>query len=712
MPIDPYAPCPGGTGKKVKFCCPDLTTELDKIQRMLDGEQRAACLEYIDSLQAKFPDRACLLSVKAMLEAQLGHQEKAEATLSAFRQKHPENPVALAEEATLAAETQGATRAVSLLQDALEKCVEEISPQVYDALGVVAGALLAEGHVIAARAHVALQIAMSAGKDQQPLQLLSRINNSPSVPLLAKQDLPMLLPPDDALWSKGYTKAVDPARHGAWRLASNNLLELASKVGDWPTIWHNIAVLRTYLADTQAAVDAWRKYAFQNDVPLDDAVEAEALAQLLDAQAADRIDLVTLTYPAKDAETLIARVAGNPRMPQMPPELLRMSISNPDEPPPKAAYWILDRAVPPSGRDLKPADVPRIVGHALLFGKQTDRLARFELTAYRPELAQAQSVLGEVAGDTLDPPGPEEIDSSVSMMQQLLSANWRLPDDTPPEVRLELARAHRNEVLLKRWPELPLKILDGKAPREAVADPKLKIKVLAAILLLDLAINQGSQLDLNELRSQLGLSTLTPIPGKEVSAMSLPLARIARVEPSSSSDESLLDLFRRAEHYRDLAALRKLALEALNRPTLEKELPRAEVYGTLAQLEPDTTQSINYLQKAREAAEAAKTSTAPWDLAELTLRIARGEVAEADRLLSHIRNEHIREPGVAQALFQILAEAGIIGPDGRPTAPRDQAGSIVVPQAAGAEPGKIWTPESDQPAASGKKSALWTPGME
>ncbi|MFM8705283.1 MAG: hypothetical protein ACKOHG_15725, partial [Planctomycetia bacterium] len=24
MPLDPYSPCPGGTGKKIKFCCSEL----------------------------------------------------------------------------------------------------------------------------------------------------------------------------------------------------------------------------------------------------------------------------------------------------------------------------------------------------------------------------------------------------------------------------------------------------------------------------------------------------------------------------------------------------------------------------------------------------------------------------------------------------------------------------------------------------------------
>ena len=35
--IDPYSPCPCGTGKKVKFCCPDLINELNEIQSMLEA---------------------------------------------------------------------------------------------------------------------------------------------------------------------------------------------------------------------------------------------------------------------------------------------------------------------------------------------------------------------------------------------------------------------------------------------------------------------------------------------------------------------------------------------------------------------------------------------------------------------------------------------------------------------------------------------------
>ena len=167
MTIDAYAPCPGGTGKKIKFCCPDLQAELDKIHRMLEGEQRAACLELIESLEAKTPDRACLLAMKAMLEAQLGNETKAEETVQRFIEKHPDNPVALAEQATFRATQAEPIVAVNLLQDALEHSPDQVPPALYDALGMVAQSLLVDNQLLAARGHLTLQITLSGAKDQR-----------------------------------------------------------------------------------------------------------------------------------------------------------------------------------------------------------------------------------------------------------------------------------------------------------------------------------------------------------------------------------------------------------------------------------------------------------------------------------------------------------------------------------------------------------------
>ena len=122
MPIDPYSPCPGGTGKKVKFCCTDLQQELDKVERMLEGEQSKACLDYVRKLDEKYAGRACLQSIRISLENAVGDHEAAHGTLSAFLKQHPDNPVALAEQAIDQAAHGDPLAGIPWLQKALEVC--------------------------------------------------------------------------------------------------------------------------------------------------------------------------------------------------------------------------------------------------------------------------------------------------------------------------------------------------------------------------------------------------------------------------------------------------------------------------------------------------------------------------------------------------------------------------------------------------------------
>ena len=85
-------------------------------------------------------------------------------------------------------------------------------------------------------------------------------------------------------------------------------------------------------------------------------------------------------------------------------------------------------------------------------------------------------------------------------------------------------------------------------------------------------------------------------------------------------------------------------------------------------------------------------------------------IARVAELITHLRDKHGREPGVAEALMSIFMRLGMVGPDGRVRIPIDDAAAaapaIVVPGAT-AEPGKLWTPDSVAQAA--KKSALWVP---
>jgi hypothetical protein len=175
MPLDPYSACPGGAGKKIKFCCSDLVGELDKIDRMIEGEQFVACRDHVAKLDEKTPGRPCLLSWKLLLEQMAGDREQATRTLTAFVAQHPNNPIALAETA-LARVQEGDVRVgIGFLQSAIEASGDQLHERVYAAIGAMGEILVVGQQFLPARAHLMLQLAMSGGKDERPLEVLMRL---------------------------------------------------------------------------------------------------------------------------------------------------------------------------------------------------------------------------------------------------------------------------------------------------------------------------------------------------------------------------------------------------------------------------------------------------------------------------------------------------------------------------------------------------------
>src|SRR5262245_9738669 len=165
MPVDPYALCPCGSGKKLKFCCGDLGGEIEKIHRMIEGDQPRAALRYVEQVLAKNPGRASLLDLKAALELSLDEIDAARLTVKEFVAKHPESPAALACQALLLAETGDAVAAVHSLQRAIQLIDQEMPQRVLEAIGIVGRALLATGHVVAAQAHLWLHAAIAPAED-------------------------------------------------------------------------------------------------------------------------------------------------------------------------------------------------------------------------------------------------------------------------------------------------------------------------------------------------------------------------------------------------------------------------------------------------------------------------------------------------------------------------------------------------------------------
>jgi len=713
MPLDAYSSCPGGTGKKIKFCCPDLLGEFEKIERMLEGEQYEACLSHVERLEKKQPGRACLLGTKCLLFRATGRVDEAESVVAAFLQLHPQNPIALIEKAFVTAAKQGGRAAMPWLQRAMVAGGDEVPSRACDMLESVGQVLMLEGEFLAARA-VLQWAAVFRRDDPLPAELLARINTSRDLPLWLKDERRLADCPADAPWRAEFDEAIHTARRGQWSLAEERFLAIAAKAGDQPAIWRNLALVRGWLADRDGCVEALRKFAAM-EVPLEDAVEAEAVALFLgDDPLGDRLDVLSLTYPIEALDQFQVSAAAARRIRPMRVDLASLAAEG--EPPPLAVYLVLDRELPAVAEGLTLSAVPRLLCQAFYYGRQTDRAARLELHPVAAgDVETVESVLRESFPGILGPQAEREVTERISRTQELLARNWSLPHDTSPEQFEELVKAHYDDALLTRWPATPLGIFDGKTPQEASADPACRVRLLAAIMMVEFWAEQGTgRFDFNRLRAHLGLPTLDAIDPREADVSTMPVGRLGRVDVERLPDEALGRGFFRALGLNALPAVRKYGRALVRRPSTAGRKDRLQIYSLMARIEDDPDRALSYVEEGRVLAEAAGQSSAPWDLMELSIRYARREPAEIDRLLRHLNSQHIREPGVATAIRDWLVQIGAIQPDGAPAAaagpPQQAEPGLVAPGQPGAEPGKLWTPGGQQPA--GEKPKLWTPGMD
>ena len=715
MPFDRYIPCPCGSGKKLKFCCEDLHVELEAIQKMLEGEQRLACLEYLEKALESQPDRACLLAIKALLQSELQQTEALEATLAHFEATHPGNPIAAAERAIQMAESGDPHLAVIKLQEALKIVDAQMPVRVYEAIGILGRSLLAAGNVLAARAHLLLQASIGGSEDPRAMSLLAPLVRSPEIPLLLRDEQPLVEPPEGTDHRDAIQQALRIAATGKWLEAADQLEGLAEQQQN-PAVLRNLAILRGWLAQVDQATDAWKKYACLNDIPTDDAIEAEALTQLIDPNLAfDTVPLVCQTLELHDADGVAALLSAN-RQTEILGEPQPSPLQQEGQPSPRLVFLLLDREMPASGAGIALENLPCVLGQGYLFGRETDRSARIEFVFYQDAQSDdALERLNQVTDNSLQKTDETTL-SEVPDIERKMGKQTRVPPDTPIADRERLAGEKQQEALFKIWPDLPQPVLDGKTPRAVAQAEQNSLELQAAILVLETSNNSAEDaIDFNQLRNALGVPLPEPISPESVDPERLPMVRMNRVAVAEMPDAWLLHAYRRAAMLAATNVLGRLASEVVQRESLDGQVDKAEACGLMAGVSPTSQQAVEWLHHAREWAAKEKTSPARWLLAELDLHLRGGDSAAAQRLLQEIQSQYIREPGIAQALVQLLAKYGIIDPraavaGGVPPGAAAASGpeSVSAAPPAPEEEQKIWTPDG---SASGpqKKSAIWTP---
>lgn len=736
MTLDKNTFCPCGSGKKIKFCCKDLAKTLEKIVRAVEGQQYEAAIALIDKATEEHPQAPAVWAIKTTVLMQTGRFDEAEAAVDEFVGFAPENPIALASSAvlkitTMAPPVEGddpeafamardsiVSSATATLHRALAHSPSQMPVQVYEAVGLIGQFLIETGHLLAGREHLLFQYAVSPNQAERTTQLLVETSRSRDVPLLFKQETSLPAPVDWVHWKEDYIAAREMALRGAWTPAAAKIKTLIDANEPHAVLLQAYATLCCRLPDETTAVEALRAVVAFGDVDHDEAVEAEALALLLDqSNEGEMVDIVLATVPLKDAESSLEKLQSDRRA-----ELLRMdfsSMGDEDNPPPKSGFMMLDREMPTADK-LTIDAIPHAFGECLLYGKQTDKAARLEIVCSRTQLDKLTPILKDILGDDVAGEAEEKVVEQIPVNVDKMTVKPIFPREAPRDFQSQYVRDVERRQLLEVWPSLAQPGLDGKSAKEAAGNPDYERKLQGAIL--SLQVRRGAQVSPEEfdtLRKQLNLAEPPQLKLESAEVRRLPLVRLSRLDLESASTEDLALCFIRASQNAMSSMVLKIGQALITREPVDGGLAKAEVYGRMAQNTTDTVQAIDWLQKAQEESRASGQSPAAWMISEMTYRLIAGQGAEAQAIMNKIQTDHINEPGVAQMLMQTLQQLGLVGPEGQPQqAMPGGPAAAAAPEAAAPPSSGVWTPDSGsapQPSAAPaeqKKSAIWTPGMD
>jgi hypothetical protein len=707
MAVDPYAPCPCGSGKKLKFCCADLAADIEKIDKFASSDQPHAALRHVEKLLAKEPDRASLLDMRTMLELSLHEFDAAEKTLKHFLAKHPDNASAHAQAAVLAGALGDAPNAVARLQDALELTGDAVPRRVFEAIGSVGHALLLEGNFIAARAHLLLYAGMAPRGDDRALELLLRLNLQGGLPLLLRDNLALAEPRAGMRAKSAFEEACRIARRGLWRRAEGEFAKLLDPAAPEAVVVYNLSVVCGWQACDAEFAQGLHQFA-RMDVPLEEAVEAEALAQLVDPKLEEpKVDSVRLIYTIADDETAAERLSIDRRIEHY--ELDPEAIAEEELTRPRSTHILLDRPVPASGPELTVDEAPNVLAFISVYGKRTDRAGRIEVTTDRGKrYDDVRGLIAEILGDAIGAEEPLEVIGQKPATDDALSWRWRLPDDAPPALRRKLLAERRRRAVLDDWTAAPRAALQGLSPAEAAARPELRIPLMASVLIVEQgAVDPLERPLFQELRQKLGLPPAETVDPASVDWDRVPLIRLARIDVAHLPDDRLIQLFNRAAMSGAGVATLAAAEEIVSRETVVDGVDAA--YRHLIRAEPDPDRALQWVDRAKERAERLGSLAGEWALLRLEVQIERGDPLGVQAALDDIRKHHVNEPGIADATYQLLYSAGLLVPRG-PVEAGPGERRVPLEAAAASPPGRIWTPGQETPQRVGDaKPAIWTP---
>jgi hypothetical protein len=379
-----------------------------------------------------------------------------------------------------------------------------------------------------------------------------------------------------------------------------------------------------------------------------------------------------------------------------------------------ARYVVLDREQSSANGDMSLESTPRSIGAVTVFSGATEEgpAGLALVTAYEGSLSDASvQLFQEAAGDAVDTQAASEPIPNGAGVDGFsdIFATLYFQDDARNADVTRVLQADWNAAVHEKWPQTPLPALGGRAPRDAIGVPELRVPLAAAINVLDAACaRRGTILNVAELRSQYQLPAVATIRADaDTNVSMLSFAQCLRVDVSSLTQLQVEQVTQRAMLMRHPGFAHQMLVRAVAAGDIGDAGERQVFHIVLSQICDDayrTDEALQWIARGQAGVEDGPQrfeQLARWKMRELTTRSNVEPGPELDALLCELWQTYSPKlPGLREMLAQTVQSLGIAPP---------WENAILTAADLSAATSEAWSPVGAAPAGGGEKK-LWLPG--
>lgn len=515
MPLDPYASCPCGSGKKFKWCCAPFFAQVEKAFDLDRQGQHEAALHAIQELTKTHPDQPAAWGYYAQFLYNQGQAEQAEEALSTALKLNPNFGMAHLLRGQFRLNEGEMIGALVLFRRAAESYDPEAHDQLAHVHELVFRNELMLNRPVAARAALEQAVHFQPADPEVREQFDALFGDESRLPTCARKKY-ALRPTAKRLAASAATGKLGDARKA--------YETLTQQTPDDPAAWFNLGVVLAWMGEQPRAVEALEKSV---GLETDDhrAEEAAALSEVLRCGQGMENDANYLEHgyflPIRDP----AAVMNYLREIDQKHRLLGVQASQESGTITGMIVEELLSLLVVGGTTLAKVVAKFTIAQGVI---RLWHSSREEVTKVADEFrAQLQLAVGE----------PQETHTPINFGDAVLEA-VAFPTQTSDMAQAEdKLREHARNFFEGTWSRRPLRSLGGNSPLDAVGSSLMRKRVFGAVKFVEDCFTGmvpqkrvGNQVvpmevyNFNDLRHKLGLEYVSApppnvaVPPEEVSS--------------------------------------------------------------------------------------------------------------------------------------------------------------------------------------------------